>query len=58
MAERRFTTEAAVKNHLARLYDKFGIIDGDNKRARLANAAWETGAVGPRDFETNDEAEG
>jgi pSer/pThr/pTyr-binding forkhead associated (FHA) protein len=53
-----FTSEAAVKNHLSRMYDKFGIIDGDNKRARLANAAWETGAVGPRDFETDDEAEG
>ncbi len=42
----RFTTEAATKNLLGRLYDKFEIVEGDNKRARLANAAWDSGAVG------------
>ena len=54
----RFTTEAATKNLLGRLYDKFEIVEGDNKRARLANAAWDSGAVGPRDFPTDDEAAG
>jgi pSer/pThr/pTyr-binding forkhead associated (FHA) protein len=59
IAARRFTTEAAVKNHLGRMYDKFGIDeDGTNRRVRLANAAWESGAVGPRDLHANDEADG
>ena len=54
-----FTTEAAVKNVLGRLYDKFDIFDdGTNRHVRLANAAWESGAVGPRDLHSDDEAEG
>ncbi len=39
---------AAVKQHLARLYDKFGIYeepDNENRRVRLANAALASGAV-------------
>jgi DNA-binding transcriptional ArsR family regulator len=38
---------AAVKQHLSRLYDKFGIYadDGDSRRVRLANAALGRGAV-------------
>lgn len=39
-------TEAAVKQHLLRLYDKFGIDgDGDRRRVRLANDAMARMAV-------------
>lgn len=39
-------SEAAVKQHLARLYDKFGIHAGlDRRRMRLANEALRRGAV-------------
>ena len=58
IAERRFTTEAAVKNHLGRLYDKFGIIDGDNKRRATGERSVGVWRRRARDFETDDEAEG
>jgi pSer/pThr/pTyr-binding forkhead associated (FHA) protein len=38
-------TEAAVKQHLSRLYDKFGIFEPEGRRARLANEAIRRGAV-------------
>ena len=39
-------TQAGVKQHLANLYDKFGIPSGDDhRRARLANEALRRGAV-------------
>jgi hypothetical protein len=38
-------TEAAVKQHLSRLYDKFEIFEGEGRRARLANEAIRRGAV-------------
>jgi FHA domain len=38
-------TEAAVKQHLSRLYDKFGIGEQEGRRARLANEAIRRGAV-------------
>lgn len=39
-------SEAAVKQHLAHLYDKFGIYEGDERRrVRLANAALSEGVV-------------
>jgi pSer/pThr/pTyr-binding forkhead associated (FHA) protein len=38
-------SEAAVKQHLARLYDKFDVDATDHRRARLANAALRRGAV-------------
>ena len=39
-------SEPAVKQHLLRLYDKFGIYeDGDRRRVRLANEALRRGAV-------------
>jgi predicted component of type VI protein secretion system len=39
-------TEAAVKQHLLRLYDKFGIHgEGERRRVRLANEALRRGAV-------------
>lgn len=40
-------TEAAVKQHLLRLYAKFGIAEGSNRRTRLANEAIATGVVQP-----------
>jgi predicted component of type VI protein secretion system len=39
-------SDAAVKQHLTRLYDKFGIYgEGDRRRVRLANEALKRGAV-------------
>ncbi len=39
-------SEAAVKQHMARLYEKFGIHSGlDRRRMRLANEALRRGAV-------------
>jgi hypothetical protein len=40
-----FVSDAAVKQHLTNLFDKFGIVDGDRRRVRLANAALSSGAV-------------
>lgn len=40
-------TEAAVKQHLLRLYRKFGIPEGTNRRTRLANEVISAGAVRP-----------
>jgi DNA-binding CsgD family transcriptional regulator len=40
-------TEAAVKQHLGHLYDKFGLsdVDSQSRRVRLANEALRSGAV-------------
>jgi pSer/pThr/pTyr-binding forkhead associated (FHA) protein len=38
-------SEAAIKQHLAHLYDKFGIHEGDRRRVKLANEALRRGAV-------------
>lgn len=44
-------TEAAVKQHLGRLYDKFAIHEeGERRRVRLANAAIRRGAVALSDL--------
>ncbi len=43
-------TEAAVKQHLARLYGKFGVGEGDRRRMRLANEALRRGAVSLADL--------
>jgi pSer/pThr/pTyr-binding forkhead associated (FHA) protein len=46
IAEELVITQAAVKQHLANLYDKFGVASGDShRRARLANEALRRGAV-------------
>lgn len=46
IAEDLVITQAAVKQHLANLYDKFGIATtDDHRRARLANEALRRGAV-------------
>lgn len=46
IAESLVITQAAVKQHLANLYDKFGVPAGtSNRRATLANEALRRGAV-------------
>lgn len=46
-------SEAAVKQHLSRLYDKFDVGDeGERKRVQLANAAVARGAVKLGDLRT------
>lgn len=46
IAEELVITQAAVKQHLANLYDKFGVAAGEaHRRARLANEALRRGAV-------------
>ncbi len=51
VAEKLVVTEAAVKQHLANLYDKFDIHDsGQRKRVRLANEAIQRGAVSVADL--------
>lgn len=46
-----FVSEAAVKQHLSHLYDKFGIYgDGERRRVRLANDAIMRGAVSIADL--------
>ena len=45
MATELFVTEAAVKQHLQNMYDKFGIPTEGDRRVRLANEALRRGAV-------------
>jgi pSer/pThr/pTyr-binding forkhead associated (FHA) protein len=45
IAEKLVITEAAVKQHLANLYEKFDIGNEGSRRARLANEALRRGAV-------------
>ncbi|MEZ0291588.1 MAG: FHA domain-containing protein [Solirubrobacteraceae bacterium] len=46
IADELVITQAAVKQHLVNLYDKFGVPPGDDhRRARLANEALRRGAV-------------
>jgi FHA domain len=47
-----FVSDAAVKQHLANLFDKFAIVEGDRRRLRLANAALSSGAVSLGDLQT------
>jgi pSer/pThr/pTyr-binding forkhead associated (FHA) protein len=47
IADQLFVTEAAVKQHLLRLYQKFRIEEGVNRRARLANEVISAGIVRP-----------
>jgi hypothetical protein len=51
MAAALFVSEAAVKQHLLNLYDKFGLHDGgERRRVRLANDAIRRGAVSLADL--------
>jgi len=57
IAESLFVSESAVKQHLDRLYDKFGIAadeGGSSRRVRLANEAIQTAAVTMRDLRRPD----
>lgn len=45
MAQELFVTEAAIKQHLQNLYDKFSIAPEGERRVRLANEAIRRGAV-------------
>jgi DNA-binding CsgD family transcriptional regulator len=45
IADELVVTEAAVKQHLLRLYQKFRIAEGVNRRARLANEVISAGVV-------------
>src|SRR5690349_10800976 len=45
IAKKLFVTEAAVKQHLLRMYDKLDIADAGNRRLSLANAAFELGIL-------------
>lgn len=47
IADELVVTEAAVKQHLLRLYAKFRIPEGVNRRARLANEVISAGVVRP-----------
>ena len=52
-------TEAAVKQHLLRLYDKFGLTDrSENRRVRLANEAIARGVITVGDLSRLREAAG
>jgi hypothetical protein len=51
IADELVITQAAVKQHLANLFDKFGVPDdGSNRRVRLANEALRRGAVSLADL--------
>jgi pSer/pThr/pTyr-binding forkhead associated (FHA) protein len=51
IAEQLVVTEAAVKQHLLRLYDKFQVYEsGERRRVRLANEAVRRGAVSLADL--------
>jgi predicted component of type VI protein secretion system len=55
IAVRMFVGEAAVKAHLSPLYVKFDIPEaGQNRRALLAQKAWDRGAVRGSDFDDSD----
>jgi DNA-binding CsgD family transcriptional regulator len=56
IADAMFTGEAAVKQHLGHLYDKFLIPEaGTNRRDLLAEAAIECGAVGRANYDSGSE---
>jgi len=50
IAEALVITEAAVKQHLGHLYEKFDIFDGDRRRTRLANEAFRRGSISRADL--------
>lgn len=51
IAKELVVTEAAVKQHLLNLYDKFGLTDqSENRRVRLANEAIRRGMLRPADL--------
>ncbi len=55
IAEELVVTEAAVKQHLLRLYQKFRIAEGINRRSRLANEVISAGIIRPIPPDTDGE---
>jgi hypothetical protein len=51
IAEQLYVTESAVKQQLGRLYLKFGVGEGADRRVRLANEALICGAVRRADLQ-------
>jgi hypothetical protein len=51
-------SEAAVKQHLSRLYDKFDLRGGEGKRSRLANEAIRRGSVNTAEIASRPPARG
>ena len=49
-------TESAVKQQLSRLYLKFEVLEGSDRRVRLANDALVRGAVSLADLRSQREA--
>jgi len=58
VADELVVTEAAVKQHLLRLYQKFRIPEGVNRRARLANEVIAAGVVRPLPTQPDDSPRG
>jgi pSer/pThr/pTyr-binding forkhead associated (FHA) protein len=57
IAEELVITQAAVKQHLANIYEKFGIAgDDEHRRARLANEALRRGAISLTELHGADES--
>lgn len=55
IADELVITQAAVKQHLANLYDKFGVgAEDTNRRSRLANEALRRGAVSLAELRSRD----
>lgn len=52
IAQELFVTESAVKQQLGRLYGKFDVDEGTDRRVRLANEALSCGAVRVADLQT------
>ncbi len=51
MADTLGVSDAAIKQHLLNLYDKFELFDGeDNRRVRLANLVFSTGVIASDGF--------
>jgi hypothetical protein len=56
IADELVITQAAVKQHVANLYDKFGVGgDQSNRRSRLANEALRRGAVSLTELRASDD---
>lgn len=59
MADRLGVSDAAIKQHLLNLYDKFELFDGeDNRRVRLANLVFSMGLIASDDFANRTTAKG
>jgi DNA-binding NarL/FixJ family response regulator len=52
IASMLYVTDSAVKQQLVRLYLKFGVDDGPDRRVRLANDALTRGAVRRADLQS------